>query len=448
MQQPNQPRRPEAGSGRKPPAPQRESLRMDADVYGDEADLPRRPRPAGAKPRPKAASGDKKARSKPKKRRLGRPLFAIATSSDESRRFRGIVLLGRTITLKSIVFAAAAVAMAVLVVMSNGNLSVDATEVSIVGLSGDLEGYRLLVLSDLNGRRFGDMQSGLLRSIGSTGYDAVFLLGDMVGRHGDPEPLYELLEGLPSSKPVYFICGDNDPGPYVETPRDITGTLGQIVLEDWILGCIERGATYVDSPVEITVGQSSLWVTPAQLLNMDAAEMQTTWKDQAAQEEDGVLNGLEADYESLPVTTYRYRIARRFYNSVENIAEEDFVLCLSHEVPSDSTLQTAAAYTSASDKFLNVPELVLAGHYCGGVWRLPLLGAFYIPDPMLPRSGWFPEKRRVEGLSSLGVTQTYITTGLSTNGDLGAFPFRLFNPPQVSVLTLTATLPENMLQAN
>ena len=95
---------------------------------------------------------------------------------------------------------------------------------------------------------------------------------------------------------------------------------------------------------------------------------------------------------------------------------------------------------------LVTPELILAGHYCGGVWRLPLLGAIYVPDSTLPRAGWFPDQSKVKGLSRVGETQVFVSAGLSTNGDVPLMPFRLFNGPEISVLTLTSTLPENMLE--
>ena len=98
-------------------------------------------------------------------------------------------------------------------------------------------------------------------------------------------------------------------------------------------------------------------------------------------------------------------------------------------------------------KYLPTPDLVLAGHFCGGVVRLPAIGAFYVPDMMMPRNGWFPAQERVQGLSAVGETQVYITGGLSINGDLPLMRFRLMNQPQISVLTLSATLPESMLSA-
>jgi len=73
--------------------------------------------------------------------------------------------------------------------------------------------------------------------------------------------------------------------------------------------------------------------------------------------------------------------------------------------------------------------------------------AFYVPDKTLSRGGWFPNQEEVSGLSTVGESQMYITRGMSTNGTVPLMPFRLFNSPEVSVLTLTSTLPENMLEA-
>ena len=429
-------------------------VRTESDVYGDEADVPRRKKnnkKHSAAQRRKKASNHAKKGSRPGWIRAflgtGRPPIQVARSSDESHRFRGLMIYGHRIAMTPIIVFVVLIALASVIFMGGSNISVQDQQITIVGLNSALEGARILVLSDLNGRRFGDQQSALLRSINTLNYDAVFLLGDMVGKGGDPEPLFELLDGLPASKPVYFICGDADPGPFVSTPRDIRGTLSQIVLEDWILGAMERGAIYVDAPMKIAIGAGSMWISPANLLNMDAAELQSVWKEQMEQEEDGVLSGLEADYQTLPATSYRYRVAQNFYQAIGSMSDDDFLLCLAHEVPSDKTFSITEAHNSVDDKYLNTPELLIAGHYCGGVWRLPWIGAFYIPDDMIARNGWLPAQERVQGLSSRGVTQVYITGGLSTNAAVPAMPFRMLNSPQISILTLTATLPENMLEA-
>ena len=92
-----------------------------------------------------------------------------------------------------------------MVFMQGNSLRVDEQNVTLVGLPQSLEGYRILHLSDLAGRRFGDEQATILREINTLDYDAVFITGDMVGSSGDPEPFYELLEGLYTSLPAIPI---------------------------------------------------------------------------------------------------------------------------------------------------------------------------------------------------------------------------------------------------
>ena len=334
--------------------------------------------------------------------------------------------------------------LVILVFVQGSSLTVDEQNVTLVGLPQDLEGYRILHLSDLAGRRFGDEQATILREINTLDYDAVFITGDMVGASGDPEPFYELLEGLPSSRPVYFIAGDSDPEPVLEVTRDITGTVEEMVLADWVLGAIERGAIYVDAPVELTVGNSSIWISPADMLNLDASELVRTCEEQMTQEQEGTVLGLAEDHDTLPATTYRYQRSQRLLNAVNSMATTDVHISLAHEAPSDDYLAASRAH-GGDEKYLTQPSLVLAGHYCGGVWRLPLLGAFYIPSSTADRHGWFPAQEDVQGLSSVSGTQVYISAGLSTSGSAPMMPFRFLNRPQISIVELTATLPQNML---
>lgn len=98
-----------------------------------------------------------------------------------------------------------------------------------------------------------------------------------------------------------------------------------------------------------------------------------------------------------------------------------------------------------TDRYLIEPELITAGHYCGGVWKIPFIGAIYVPDKTLPRNGWFPDRKSIYGLSQTGEMQVYITGGLSVNSAVPLMPFRLLNSPEIAVLELTSTLPENML---
>ena len=420
--------------------------------YGDEQDMPvRRRRSAkatGKKKKPQKKTAAKKNKKARKKRRSFFEWLFSGTTRRSGRRFDSLRLFGRDVRLSFWpVFLVVIVLLLAIVVLLQGNsISVDEQQVTMVGLPEDLEGYRILLLSDLNGRRFGDEQATILREIGTLDYDAVFFAGDMVGSGGDPQPFYELLEGLPSSKPVYFIAGDSDPQPVLDVTRDITGTVEQMVLADWILGAIERGATYVDAPVELNVGDSSIWISPADMLNLDAGELANTCEEQMLQEQEGTVLGLQSDHDTLPSTTYRYERAQRLLNAVNSMTATDVHISLAHEPPSDEFLYASSTHNSSEEKYLTQPSLVLAGHYCGGVWRLPLVGALYIPSSTAERHGWFPAQEDVQGLSTAGGTQLYITAGLSTTDSAPLMFFRFLNRPQISIIELTATLPQSMLE--
>ena len=82
-------------------------------------------------------------------------------------------------------------------------------------------------------------------------------------------------------------------------------------------------------------------------------------------------------------------------------------------MPNDLFIEFAALHDSDDGLYLSEPELIVSGHYCGGVWRIPGLGAFYVPNRMLPRYGWFPAKEDVNRLSTVGESQVYLTGSLS-----------------------------------
>lgn len=442
-----------------------DALRDESTQYGDEVEAPirfrrrtdarvpimRNRKDASADEKPSAPELPKVAPKRKKKQRKKRKnyhsLFELMSATGSDGLFRPIRVLGHEIRFWPLIVIAAIAILSVGVMLNNSNLNVTEQTVTIVGLPRDMEGYRIVVLSDLNGKRFGDQQSLLLRTLNGIKYDAIFCLGDMVGKGGNAQPFWEFLEGLKNPEKVYFICGDSDPGPYVKKARATEGILSQLILEDWILGAVERGANYVDAPVRISVRDSALWVSPATMLNLEASSTLEIWEDQTEQEEDGVRSGIAEDYTNLPVTTYRKKLAQQLYEAQRSMSASDIHISLAHVPPTERFLYTSEDHSAEDGRFLSSPELLLAAHYCGGVWRMPFIGALYVPDKTLPRGGWFPDGERVSGLSVIGETQVYTTRGLSTSGSVPLMPFRLFNPPEITVLTLTSTLPENMLVA-
>lgn len=70
-------------------------------------------------------------------------------------------------------------------------------------------------------------------------------------------------------------------------------------------------------------------------------------------------------------------------------------------------------------------DLVLTGHAHGGQWRLPLIGGLFAPH-----QGIFP--KYTSGLYKKRATGMVVSRGLGNSG----FPLRLFNRPELVVITL------------
>ena len=60
----------------------------------------------------------------------------------------------------------------------------------------------------------------------------------------------------------------------------------------------------------------------------------------------------------------------------------------------------------------------------------------FIPDVFAPVY-FFPDQKEVKGLITWGNTNQYVTAGLGANAPYKLLQFRLFNTPEINVLTLT-----------
>ncbi|MBR5751778.1 MAG: metallophosphoesterase [Clostridia bacterium] len=358
-------------------------------------------------------------------------------------------LMGRTVTYAGFMIMMAALIVLITLILNNSAVGVDHEQIVVTGLSGDFEGYKILVISDLNGRSFGQEQSTLMRRLTNESYSCVLILGDMVGPSGSTEAFYTLLEQLGTRKPVYFIAGDSDPSPILETPRDNSGqdmTLSQMVLADWVLGAMERGATYLDTPLSLKKGTSTMWLIPDMFLNLNVTTALDAYKDELEQQNESFLEGVSVSRETLPLTTYRRNQLFKTQSVISSVASDDLLIMLSHEAPSDSQLLIAQEALSAQEKksYFMAPDVVFSGHYCGGEWKLPLIGTLYVQSNILPRYGWFPDEKYVQGQRSVGGTIVYTAQGLGNNAAT-VLSGRLNNPPRVTLVTLTGELPPSML---
>ena len=197
--------------------------------------------------------------------------YSYTTNPEERENHIKPKLFGRAVTFAGFMAMMLALIVLVTLILNNRSVGVEHVNVVMAGLPNDFEGYKILVISDLNGRSFGQDQSTLMRRMGSESYNCVIFLGDMVGPGGNTQPFYSLINQLDGRRPMYFIAGDSDPDPVLSEPRESNGslTLNEMVLADWVLEAMELGCTYMDVPVKLTRGSSSLWLMPDTFLNLD-----------------------------------------------------------------------------------------------------------------------------------------------------------------------------------
>lgn len=307
----------------------------------------------------------------------------------------------------------------------NRFVHVKTLSVPIRNLSPEFDGYTILHISDLKGASFGGRQQLLTFALDDRKYDAVALTGDMISKKGNAQPLYALIDALKAhnpSAPIYFIAGDDDPEPASSAHFD-----GGSAFAPWVLGAQQRGAELLSSPQAITREESTLWLTNAGNMNIDIGIMQGQFEQQYIR---AMRGGDESEIE---LATYNLKWLEETRLARQVIAPEDTIITLTHVPP---TQQEIASFGSSS--LWGQIDLMLCGHYLGGMIRLPILGPLFIPSASLPRYGLLPGNNTFCGMRRISGTNLHISSGLGSSGDdYPGFFFRLFNPPTVTLLTLT-----------
>lgn len=304
------------------------------------------------------------------------------------------------------------------VVYDNSRIVVDEVRFSMPTLPKDMEGTAILHISDIRDRQFGEDGENLARALEDYDYDLVVMTGDVLGTDGDTTGFYQALDYFAAQgKPVYFITGDNDP------PATCTRQDGSFGPADWVEAAQSRGAAYLDVPVAISEGDTRLWLMPASALVLDTASSISSL--------DGRLADETLDDETVQSILYRKARYQVFADKMEERQHNDLTVMLTHMPCLDPSLQS-----ESSTAIFGEADLILAGHHLGGQICLPFIGALKAENAQLPRGGWFPESRYLTGLHEVSATYQYVSTGLGTTYG-GLLNFRLWNPPQISIITLT-----------
>lgn len=335
----------------------------------------------------------------------------------------------------------------------NQQIAVRTLTVSHPDLPAGFEGYRILQITDLEGRRFGDRQQQLVEVIERQEFDMVLLTGDFVRQAEDFSdeslaPLVELLERLPGDVAKFYVLGSGEipwahGGSYAMVPS------GRLRIMDVLE---QHGFQHIYPAAELTRGTDSIWLTglelsvlpgtdrPTEILDssyvplypeLEPEQIRAFWQSAAA---DGRA--------SIETAAYRSDFELRAQDFLERGDKDGFHILVSHrpadfgyvgppELSFDELLQRRA-----EDPTLRLVdwEINISGHTHGGLWRIPLIG------PLIhPNIGLMPPDAVTYGLNpdKDGHRNVWISSGLAAKQDWYA-SFRLFNPPEIAVLTLSA----------
>ena len=184
-------------------------------------------------------------------------------------------------------------------------------------LGADLEGYRIVQISDLHNAKFGKNNQKLVDRIRECEPDMIVLTGDLVdSNHTNVDLAVQFVDEIVKICPVYYVTGNHEywleKSEYDELMSGLAGA-GVVILDNQV--------------VEISRGDAKF-----RLVGLDDRSLS-----------DGTLGTLLND-------------------------EREFTVVLAHEP------QYLARYAGTG------VDLVLSGHAHGGQFRLPFVGGIVAPD--------------------------------------------------------------------
>ena len=301
-------------------------------------------------------------------------------------------------------------------------------KLTVLNLPEDLEQYSILHLSDLHGAEFGDRQKAVETALGKTRYSCVVMTGDMLGPDQDPRAVLDLLALMPAETPKYYIPGDTD-GDCLDSWAH--GSLS--VYTDWAEALRRAGVILLDQPVSETRGKGTIWFVPEEVYTLDLDRMTEVYEMQLAEMNRRATALTADDAARRRVLEYELERMDRIREARERFDPKDIQIVLTHTPLTEEYVQEMITRGGKEDCFsMRYAGLILAGHYNGGQWRIPLKGAAYVPE-----LGWFPEDSLVRGLGYPGGIPQYISPGMGSDPHYENMPGRIFNPPAITLITLT-----------
>jgi predicted MPP superfamily phosphohydrolase len=236
----------------------------------------------------------------------------------------------------------------------------------------EFNGYRIVHISDLHNKKFGNNQERLLREIRAVSPDIIVVTGDLIDRRKyDLDTAIVFINGAVKIAPVYYVSGNHEAwsGDY----RNISSQLlscGVQILDDNKVKLIKG-----EGKIEILGLSDPDFLTSSYVDGTNSAKLKEHLK---VLSDDSVFQIL---------LSHRPELFHLYRN--ENI------------------------------------DLIFSGHAHGGQFRLPFIGGLVAPD-----QGLFPEY--TSGVYKQNQSTMIVSRGLGNS----IIPIRIFNRPEIVVVTL------------
>jgi predicted MPP superfamily phosphohydrolase len=254
----------------------------------------------------------------------------------------------------------------------NNSIVISEADYNNPRIPGDFDGFRIVHISDLHNKMFGDDQNELLDKVKGFSPDIIVVTGDLIDRRKyDLETAMAFISGAVKIAPVYYVSGNHE------------AWSGKFpVIKERLIDA--RASILDDTAVELSKGKSSL-----RLLGLS---------------DPGFLTSEYSEDTNI----------RKMKEQLKQWSTEgNFAILLSHRP------ELFDLYCE------NNIDLVFAGHAHGGQIRIPFIGGLVAPN-----QGLFP--KYTSGSYSKDSTTMFVSRGLGNS----IFPVRIFNRPEIVAVTL------------
>ncbi|MGW5953087.1 metallophosphoesterase [Bacillus mycoides] len=264
------------------------------------------------------------------------------------------------------------VGISIFLYLQNNLISITEVKITSSKIPSSFKGYKILQISDLHNKKFGDNQDVLIKKVKNSNPDIIVITGDLIdSKSYDAEISLQVIRELVKEYPIYFVTGNHEKwsGKYNSLEKELKKHHVTVLRNEHV--SIRKGEQEIN------------------LLGIDDPEFVIGNRTEGDIVKDEII---KAKIEMQP-DRYNVLLSHR-PEFIEEYADEQI-------------------------------DLVLSGHAHGGQVRLPFIGGLIAPN-----QGVLP--KYTAGLYEKQNTSMIVSRGLGNS----IIPQRIFNRPEIVVVQL------------